>query len=60
MMTRAIRALRTGYHERVERFRRRLIREALEATGGNRAEAGRQLGLSRQALSYLVKQLQIH
>jgi len=59
-LPREARAVRTGYHERVERFRRRLIREALEATGGNRAEAGRQLGLSRQALSYLVKQLQIH
>ena len=36
------------YHQRVESFRRRLVSEALEAAEGNRSEAARRLGLSRQ------------
>lgn len=48
-----------GYHEQVREFRRELVREALKASGGNRAEAARRLGLSRQALSYLVRSLAI-
>jgi transcriptional regulator with GAF, ATPase, and Fis domain len=47
------------YHARIEAFRIRLVREALTASGGNRAEAARTLGLTRQALSYLVKQLRL-
>ena len=46
-----------GYHQRVLDFRRGLVREALEACGGNRAAAARKLGVSRQALSYLVRAL---
>jgi two-component system NtrC family response regulator len=46
-----------GYHREVEEFRRALVRRALAATQGNRAAAARQLGLSRQALSYLVREL---
>ncbi len=49
----------TGYHEQVREFRRELVREALKASSGNRAEAARMLGLSRQALSYLVRSLAI-
>ncbi len=45
------------YHQLVEQYRRSLVSEALSDTGGNRAAAARQLGLTRQALSYLVKQL---
>jgi DNA-binding NtrC family response regulator len=45
------------YHARVERFRRELLQEAIAAAGGNLAEAARRLGLSRQALSYLAKEL---
>ena len=48
-----------GYHDQVKEFRRQLVREALQASGGNRAEAARSLGLSRQALSYLVRSLAI-
>lgn len=48
-----------GYHEQVREFRRDLVREALKASGGNRSEAARNLGLSRQALSYLVRSLAI-
>ncbi|MGE5232685.1 MAG: sigma-54 interaction domain-containing protein, partial [Acidobacteriota bacterium] len=47
------------YHQRIEDFRRRLVEEALAAAGGRRAEAARKLGLTRQALSYLVRQLGI-
>jgi len=47
------------YHQQVEGFRRRLVDEALRAAQGNRAEAARRLGLTRQALSYLVRQLRI-
>ncbi|HSL83108.1 MAG TPA: sigma 54-interacting transcriptional regulator, partial [Thermoanaerobaculia bacterium] len=47
------------YHARVEAYRRRLLEEALAASGGNQAEAARTLGLSRQAMSYLVKQLRL-
>jgi DNA-binding NtrC family response regulator len=46
-----------SYHQQVERLRRRLLSEAIAAAGGNHAEAARRLGLSRQALSYLVRQL---
>jgi sigma-54-dependent transcriptional regulator len=53
------RAPRTDYHRQVEAFRRRLVEEALAAGEGNRAEAARRLGLSRQALSYLVRQLKL-
>jgi DNA-binding NtrC family response regulator len=45
------------YHARVHSFRRLLVTEALEAAGGVQAEAARRLGLSRQALHYLVRQL---
>ncbi len=48
-----------GYHESVENFRRQLVQEALTACDGNRAEAARRLGISRQALSYLVRKLRI-
>ena len=46
-----------GYHQRVVDFRRQLVRDALLATGGNQAAAARRLGVSRQALSYLVRTL---
>jgi DNA-binding NtrC family response regulator len=49
----------TDYHQSLEAFRRRLVTEALDAAGGNRAEAARRLGMSRQALSYLVRQLRL-
>ena len=47
------------YHRQVEDFRRRLVEDALAATDGNRSEAARRLGITRQALSYLVKSLGI-
>lgn len=48
---------RGTYHERIEHLRRALILEALEESGGNQAAAARNLGLSRQALSYLIRSL---
>ncbi len=45
------------YRSRVAAHRRRLVREALERSGGNRSRAARELGLSRQALLYLIKEL---
>jgi len=44
------------YHQQVDALRRRLVAQALEECG-NRAEAARRLGISRQALSYLIRQL---
>ncbi|HWM93228.1 MAG TPA: sigma 54-interacting transcriptional regulator [Thermoanaerobaculia bacterium] len=48
-----------SYHQQVEALRRRLITEALAACGGNHAEAARRLGLSRQSISYLIRQLRL-
>ncbi len=45
------------YHQMVEQYRRDLISKAMSETGGNRAAAARRLGMTRQALSYLVRQL---
>ena len=46
-----------SYHRKLEQYRRGLIRKALAEAGGNQARAARALGLSRQALSYLVRKL---
>ncbi|HRC84429.1 MAG TPA: sigma 54-interacting transcriptional regulator, partial [Thermoanaerobaculia bacterium] len=45
----------SDFHTQLDSFRRQLIQQALEASGGNQAEAARRLGLTRQALSYLVR-----
>jgi two-component system response regulator AtoC len=47
------------YRASVAAHRRCLVREALEQSGGNRSRAARELGLSRQALLYLMKELGI-
>ncbi len=46
-----------SYHQQVESLRRQLVVAAIAAAGGNHAEAARRMGISRQALSYLVRQL---
>lgn len=43
--------------EQVEEFRRRLIREAVDRNGGNRAAAARELGMHRANLHHLVRRL---
>ena len=47
------------YHRAVEAVRRHEIESALAACDGNRAKAARRLGMSRQGLSYLMRQLGI-
>ena len=41
-----------SFKERVARFERALVEEALEAAGGNQAEAARQLGLTYDQLRH--------
>ncbi len=48
-----------SYQRQVDEFRGRLLREAMAAAGGKRSVAARSLGLTRQALSYLVRELRI-
>jgi DNA-binding NtrC family response regulator len=47
------------YRTRVDAHRRDLIADALDRTGGNRSRAARELGLSRQALLYLIRELRV-
>lgn len=48
-----------NYRQRVDAFRRRVVAEALVRSGGNRTHAARDLGLTRQALLYLIKSLEV-
>ena len=52
-------APRGDYHRELDAFRRRKLTGALSAAGGNRAEAARRLGLTRQALAYLIRRLHL-
>ena len=47
------------YRSRVDAHRRDLIASALDRAGGNRSRAARDLGLSRQALHYLIRELRV-
>ncbi len=47
------------YRASVDAHRRDLITDALDRTGGNRSRAARNLGLSRQALLYLIRELRV-
>jgi DNA-binding NtrC family response regulator len=47
------------YRARVDAHRRDLIADALDRAGGNRTRAARDLGLSRQALHYLIRELRV-
>jgi transcriptional regulator with PAS, ATPase and Fis domain len=44
-----------GFHRRVEEFRKEVIREALEAAGGNQTRAAEALGLQRTYLARLIR-----
>jgi transcriptional regulator with AAA-type ATPase domain len=46
-----------SYRERVDAFRRRTVEEALARCAGNRTHAAKELGLTRQALLYLIREL---
>lgn len=48
---------RAPWHDWLDRLKRERLRAELEACGRNQAEVARRLGLTRQALSYLVRQL---
>ena len=48
-----------GYRAQVDAHRRDLIADALDRAGGNRSRAARDLGLSRQALLYLIRELKV-
>jgi transcriptional regulator with AAA-type ATPase domain/tetratricopeptide (TPR) repeat protein len=47
------------YRERVDEFRKKIVEESLAKAGGNRTHAARSLGLTRQALLYLIRELSI-
>ncbi|MES1245369.1 MAG: sigma 54-interacting transcriptional regulator [Acidobacteriota bacterium] len=49
----------TSYHQQLDDLRRRLLVRALEHRGRNLSEVARYLGLSRQAVSYMMKRLKI-
>jgi two-component system NtrC family response regulator len=44
-----------SFHTRVDGLRKELVQEALAVCNHNQSEAARHLGISRQALSYLVR-----
>ena len=44
-----------GYHAAVRTFRGRLLRHALETTGGNRTRAAKLLGLNRDQIRYRIE-----
>jgi transcriptional regulator with PAS, ATPase and Fis domain len=46
-----------SYRERVDAFRRHTVEAALARSGGNRTHAAKSLGVSRQALLYLIREL---
>jgi DNA-binding NtrC family response regulator len=46
-----------SYHQRVRAFRRQIISEALDEHAGNRAAAAAFLGVSRQSISYFIREL---
>ncbi len=48
-----------SYRYRLDAHRKGMISDALERAGGNRSLAARELGLSRQALRYLMKELHV-
>jgi two-component system NtrC family response regulator len=48
-----------SYHEQIDALRRRLLLQSLARQGRNLSEVARDLGVSRQAVSYLMKRLKI-
>ena len=53
----AVGEVRGGWEESMRAFRIRVLRDALQRTGGNRTAAARELGISRQTLLYHLRQL---
>ncbi|HEY0553894.1 MAG TPA: sigma 54-interacting transcriptional regulator [Thermoanaerobaculia bacterium] len=46
-----------SYHQQIDALRRRLVAEALAQCDGNHARVAARLGVSRQSVSYLIRQL---
>jgi two-component system NtrC family response regulator len=46
-----------GFHAQVAEFRKKIIREALERSGGNQTRAAEALGLQRTYLARLIRQM---
>jgi transcriptional regulator with GAF, ATPase, and Fis domain len=55
----SIAASRGGYQQRVEDFKRALVRDALEQHDGNQAAAARSLGMRRQSLWHLARKFDL-
>jgi DNA-binding NtrC family response regulator len=49
----------SSWRDRMTAHRRGILTEALSRSGGNRSQAARDLGISRQALCYLLKRLEV-
>jgi transcriptional regulator with GAF, ATPase, and Fis domain len=52
-------ALPRSYAAAVEEFERRLLREAIAAAGGVKAEAARRLGLDANQIKYLCRKFDL-
>ena len=48
-----------GFKERVEVFERQLLRDALEARGGNQKDAAAQVGLTYDQFRHLLRKYEI-
>ncbi|MCC6739109.1 MAG: sigma-54-dependent Fis family transcriptional regulator [Planctomycetia bacterium] len=48
-----------GFHDQVAEQRKRIVKEALERTGGNQTKAAELLGLQRTYLARLIRQMEI-
>ena len=46
-----------GFHAQVAEFRKKLVREAVERSGGNQTKAAEALGLQRTYLARLIRQM---
>lgn len=51
---------RGTYYEELAQFRRHMIEQSLLEAGGNQSRAAQNLGMTRQALSYQIRELGIH
>jgi DNA-binding NtrC family response regulator/tetratricopeptide (TPR) repeat protein len=49
-----------AFYSELAQFRRSLLERSLEDSGGNRSRAAKSLGMTRQALSYQIRELGIH
>jgi len=55
----AVRVGLEGYHDLLRRVRRTMLEQALARSGGNRQQAAKLLGISRQAVQQLIRDLEL-